>query len=99
GRLAYVTCSLLREENEAQVERFLEETPDFALVPTAHAWEEALGPSCPTAGSDYLRLTPAQHGTDGFFVALFERKTTAVIPGRSEGPDPELMNTGETVSC
>ncbi len=33
GRLAYVTCSLLREENEAQAERFLAETPDFTLVP------------------------------------------------------------------
>ena len=32
GRLAYVTCSLLREENEAQAERFLAETPDFALL-------------------------------------------------------------------
>ena len=25
------------------------------------------------AGDDYLRLTPARHGTDGFFVAIFER--------------------------
>jgi len=73
GRLAYITCSLLREENEAQAERFLEEMPDFALYPAARAWDEAIGTSCP-AGTDYLRLTPAQHGTDGFFVALFERK-------------------------
>ena len=73
GRLAYVTCSLLREENEAQAERFLAETPDFTLLPVAQAWDEALGTPCP-AGGDYLRLTPAQHGTDGFFVALFERQ-------------------------
>ena len=30
GRLVYATCSLLREENEAQVERFLEAAPGFA---------------------------------------------------------------------
>ncbi|HEX7969579.1 MAG TPA: RsmB/NOP family class I SAM-dependent RNA methyltransferase, partial [Stellaceae bacterium] len=32
GRLIYVTCSLLREENEAQIERFLASHGDFALV-------------------------------------------------------------------
>jgi len=73
GRLAYVTCSLLREENEAQAERFLAETADFTLHSAGLAWTEAFGTPCP-AGGDYLRLTPAQHGTDGFFVALFERK-------------------------
>jgi 16S rRNA (cytosine967-C5)-methyltransferase len=96
GRLAYVTCSLLIEENEAQAERFLAETPDFALVPVAEAWEEAIGTPCPAAigaGGDDLRLTPAQHGTDGFFVALFERNATTVIPGQLEELDPEPMTT------
>src|SRR4051794_33314658 len=32
-RLVYATCSFLREENEAQIERFLAETPDFTLLP------------------------------------------------------------------
>jgi len=92
GRLAYATCSLLHEENEAQVGRFLAETPDFALVPITRAWDEALGPPCPAEGG-FLRLTPAQHGTDGFFVAVFERKATTVIPGQPEGLGPESMNT------
>jgi 16S rRNA (cytosine967-C5)-methyltransferase len=88
GRLAYITCSLLREENEAQAERFLEETPDFTLCPAALAWDEAIGTPCP-AGTDYLRLTPAQHGTDGFFVALFERKVQELQeqPASFEAPD------------
>jgi 16S rRNA (cytosine967-C5)-methyltransferase len=86
GRLAYVTCSLLREENEAQAERFLAETPDFTLYPAARAWDEALGTPCP-AGGDYLRLTPAQHGTDGFFVAIFERKPAP--------PEPETIDTDD----
>ncbi|MGE5269765.1 MAG: RsmB/NOP family class I SAM-dependent RNA methyltransferase [Thiohalocapsa sp.] len=77
GRLIYVTCSLLREENEAQAEAFLAAHPDFALCPAGQAWAEVLakagmGGPCP-AGEDYLRLTPARHGTDGFFAALFDR--------------------------
>ncbi|HZK91611.1 MAG TPA: RsmB/NOP family class I SAM-dependent RNA methyltransferase [Stellaceae bacterium] len=91
GRLAYVTCSLLVEENEAQAERFLDETPDFIPVPAAHAWEDALGAPCPAGltslGSDYLRLTPAQHGTDGFFVAIFQRKPLQPQPASFEAPD------------
>jgi 16S rRNA (cytosine967-C5)-methyltransferase len=100
GRLVYVTCSLLREENETQAERFLAETPDFALYPAVRAWSEAIGTPCP-AGGDYLRLTPAQHGTDGFFVALFERKpaATPIIPGYLEEANPEPMNTDQESPC
>jgi 16S rRNA (cytosine967-C5)-methyltransferase len=73
GRLVYVTCSLLVEENEAQAEAFLAAHADFALYPMARAWQEVLGGHSP-GGDDYLRLTPARHHTDGFFVAIFERR-------------------------
>ncbi len=72
GRLTYVTCSLLHEENEAQAEAFLAASPEFALYPAARAWAETIGGRSP-GGDEYLRLTPARHGTDGFFVAQFQR--------------------------
>ena len=87
GRLVYATCSLLREENEDQAEAFLAASPDFALYPAARAWEEVISAPCP-AGDDYLRLTPARHGTDGFFLAIFERALSAGIPEPDPGPDP-----------
>ena len=70
GRLIYATCSLLEEENEAQVTSFLLRHTDFAVVPLARAWPLEQPP--PNNG-DFLSLTPARHGTDGFFTAVLER--------------------------
>lgn len=67
GRLVYATCSLLPEENEAQVEAFLARHPEFELLPL----EPALG-----LGAPFLRLTPHRHGTDGFFAAVMKRKVS-----------------------
>ena len=71
GRLVYATCSLLEEENEAQVTSFLLRHPEFAVVPLAAAWP--LTQALPNMG-DFLALTPARHGTDGFFTAVLERQ-------------------------
>ena len=73
GRLVYATCSLLREENEAQAEAFLVASPEFSVIPAGQVWKETIGGAMP-GGDRYLRLTPARHGTDGFFVAIFERQ-------------------------
>jgi 16S rRNA (cytosine967-C5)-methyltransferase len=72
GRLIYATCSLLDDENEKQVEAFLRDTPAFELIPPA-----SLFPDAPFARADqpWLRLTPAQNDTDGFFAAILQRKT------------------------
>jgi 16S rRNA (cytosine967-C5)-methyltransferase len=70
GRLVYATCSLLEEENEAQVSGFLLRHPAFRVVPLAEAWPLEQPP--PNSG-EFLMLTPARHGTDGFFTAVLER--------------------------
>jgi len=76
GRLVYVTCSVLTDENEAIVDGFLAETTAFRAVPVADAWADTVtargGGACPADGP-YLRLSPHRHGTDGFFVAVLER--------------------------
>jgi len=71
GRLVYATCSVLPVENEAQVTDFLARQPGFALVPLSVAWPPGGAPPC---AGEMLSLTPAQHGTDGFFGAALERR-------------------------
>jgi 16S rRNA C967 or C1407 C5-methylase (RsmB/RsmF family) len=44
------------------------------VVPVARVWQETIGGTSP-GGERYLRLTPAQPATDGFFVAIFERQS------------------------
>lgn len=68
GRLIYATCSLLKDENEQQVEWFLTTHPQFRVVPLIEIWHK----DSPLTGK-VLKLTPHQDGTDGFFAAAFER--------------------------
>jgi 16S rRNA (cytosine967-C5)-methyltransferase len=77
GSLVYVTCSVLPEENADQVAAFLARHPGFALLPYAGPWRERLGGEPPDSAdgrTDSLQLTPARHGTDGFFIALMRRQ-------------------------
>lgn len=78
GHLVYVTCSVLPSENTAQVGRFLRDHADFAPAPAGDAWAARLGAPFPgnaahNAETGALLLTPATHGTDGFFVAILTR--------------------------
>jgi 16S rRNA (cytosine967-C5)-methyltransferase len=71
GRLIYGTCSVLRAENEAVVEAFLDRHPEFRVVPPADKLGEELGSKVTRGG--YLRLATHVHGTDGFFGAILVR--------------------------
>lgn len=79
GRLVYVTCSVLGPENTGQVSAFVARHPEFRMVPYGEIWRGALGTEPPASAddsTDTLLLTPLSHGTDGFFVAVLERRTT-----------------------
>ena len=90
GRLVYATCSLLQEEDEDQVAAFLAGHADFALLPIASVWADAIGGDCPARGES-LRLTPARNGTDGFFVAVMERAPSL----KTEPSHPNPLSAGE----
>jgi 16S rRNA (cytosine967-C5)-methyltransferase len=56
GRLAYVTCSALREENEDQIAAFLAANPDFAAVQPPKLRKARASPTSPASPR---RMAPA----------------------------------------
>lgn len=77
GRLVYATCSMLPDENENQVESFVRDYPEFSVRPVSEFMD--------VPGADkYLKMTPAQHDTDGFFAAVLIRSKDAKIKKEKE---------------
>jgi 16S rRNA (cytosine967-C5)-methyltransferase len=79
GRIAYVTCSVLRAENNDQIGKFLARQPDFAVVPPAETmaalWDKAEDFAAATLVSpEGLLMTPRRTGTDGFFVSVLRKQ-------------------------
>jgi len=72
GRIVYATCSIGRAENE-EVAAFAERELGLAPLPLAAALPASLAADLSAAGNA-LQLLPHRHGTDGFFVAAFERR-------------------------
>ncbi|MEP4767965.1 MAG: RsmB/NOP family class I SAM-dependent RNA methyltransferase [Roseibium sp.] len=76
GRLVYVTCSVLPEENQGQMDWFLNSHPNFKSVSALDIWRKTLPDATePTHVSERgdIMLSPASTGTDGFFIAVVER--------------------------
>ena len=76
GHLIYVTCSLLKAENEDRVAAFLEAHADFLPLEAAH-WARACGLEALAGQSSWLgagiRLSPLRTATDGFYIAALSR--------------------------
>jgi 16S rRNA (cytosine967-C5)-methyltransferase len=81
GVLVYATCSLEREEGEAQITRFLADHADFSLAPVTPA--ETGGVAEVISADGCLRCLPCHlphpvdrmAGMDGFFAARLVRAT------------------------
>lgn len=68
GRLLYVTCSVLRAENERVVAAFLAAHPDAHEQPIVAGWGRTL--------SHGRQILPGEGGMDGFYYAALCRLTT-----------------------
>lgn len=76
GRLVYATCSLLDAENEGIAQAFSAQHPEFTPLPAQEVLERAhVTDAQLLCEGGYLRLWPQRHQTDGFFAAVWERRT------------------------
>lgn len=62
GKLIYATCSILPEENEQQIARFVAEQADCQCITESKPWGHATGHG--------LQRLPGEQGCDGFFYAV-----------------------------
>ncbi len=66
GIMVYSTCTILRRENEAVVDAFLADHPEFSPVPLEL-------PGIGRVESGKTTLLPCDEGTDGFFIAKLRK--------------------------
>ncbi len=64
GRLLYATCSVFRDENDRQVEAFLERQAEANLLPMSQPWGHG------TVGK---QIFPGEQSMDGFYYAILEK--------------------------
>lgn len=69
GWLVYATCALEPEENELQIEHFLDSHPEFEPDPLPGAVDPSL-----LSERGWLQLLPQNTGTDGAFAARLRRR-------------------------
>ncbi len=72
GTLIYSTCTIGKEENQDNVEWFLEHYPYELESLDPYLCEEL---KSETTRKGYLQLLPGVHQCDGFFIARLKRKT------------------------
>lgn len=67
GRIVYSTCTLNPNENEAVCSEFLNDHPEFALVPSQSEWARR-------GNNGMLTFMPQDCGGNGFFAAVLEKE-------------------------
>ena len=77
GRIVYITCSILPEENDEALEGLLQRDPGFDVAKADELLASAGLPALSSAvrvTRHGLQLTPGKTGTDGFFVSCLKRR-------------------------
>lgn len=66
GLLVYATCSILPEENEQQIARFVAENSDCHVLPMPLEWGRDTGHG--------RQILPGEQGMDGFFYSVLHKE-------------------------
>jgi 16S rRNA (cytosine967-C5)-methyltransferase len=79
GRIVYVTCSVLPNENGEQVRGFISRHPEFSIQPLSETasglWDKAEEfENAALRSPEGWLMTPRRTGTDGFFVSVLKKR-------------------------
>ena len=73
GRIAYMTCSILEDEDEDIIRAFMCKHPDLMLVDLRQVWADKLNGAYPFNHPYMAKFSPLVTQTDGFFVCIMQK--------------------------
>lgn len=75
GEIIYISCSLLYEENEGQIKKFLKDNKNFKLIDIRNRWKNKFNINIDTEENFWITLTPDILETDGYFISILKKKS------------------------
>ena len=73
GEIVYISCSLLYEENEGQIKKFLNYNKNFKLIDIRKRWVNNFTSKLDIEEKSWITLTPDSLETDGFFISILKK--------------------------
>lgn len=73
GRIVYMTCSVLPEENENVVTNFTAKHADVSFADHATLWLKRLDAAYPFTEKRFIKFSPLTTNTDGFFFCMMKK--------------------------
>lgn len=73
GRIVYMTCSVLADENEDIVTKFAQTHQDIAFADHEQLWCRKTGRQFPFNEKRFVRFSPLTTNTDGFFFCMLKK--------------------------
>jgi 16S rRNA (cytosine967-C5)-methyltransferase len=73
GRIVYITCSILKDENEDRIEEFLKNNQNFVKTNIKNLWDKKIPQPYPCDDAQMLRMSPLTTNTDGFFICILQK--------------------------
>ena len=73
GQIAYITCSLLYDENELQIKNFLNNNKNFSLISTLKDTNYSIKKNLLKYSEFGITLKPDAINTDGYFISILKK--------------------------